>query len=274
MSLKQVAEIFGYDLQDESKFNADEFKSFVDEKYILKDNAVTDEGIKSKIVGKVLGSATTKLGQLYGLTSSQIDGKKIEEVAAMGKAKFEEEIKLLKESAGQNNDDAVKKLSKKLEEREAAFLEVEKALENERVEKQNIAAKLTGELKSVKLNTKVKEIKQGVPFTDEFKNDKLKYAGFEALIGSKYKLDLDENDEPVVTFADGKPVPHPKKTGHHASFADVLAKEAEELGVLKKSNAEPVRTISVIKGGDLETAIAKKVHPNAQKNLEKLRTNS
>ncbi len=270
MSLKKAAEILGYDLKDEADFNADSFKEYVDQHFITREAALKDEEIQSKITGKVLGSITTKVAQTFGLKNSEYQGKKVEEVVALGYEKINGEMAKLKESAGKGDDERVKKLTAELETKQQALEDLEKNLEAERTGRQTDVGNLTTALKQVKLQTKVKEIKSAIPFVDEYHGDEIKQAGFDAIINNNYKVDLDENDNVVVYDKAGKPVKHPTVSSKYAGLDDVLKMEAEKRGLLKKNKVPVTRTLEIQSGEGTRKVDVAKIHPKALKHEQKL----
>lgn len=264
-TVKEIAEIVGLKIDKEEDFKVEDFKSHLDEKYILIENAPKDEKIKGQVVGKILGSLGTNAAQTFGLKSAEVDGKRLEEVFELVKNRHADEVKALKEAAGKP-DKQLEAIQKELEKEKLRALDLEKANTDWESKFNTEIGTRDQKLKSVKLEQKVNAIKSKVNFVDEFATDDLKREGFEAIIAKNYKVDLDEKDELIVTNADGSPVKHPKKSGHFANFQDVLEMVAEEKKLLKKNNAEPAtRKVFVKSGEDGQNVDMNRVHPNARK---------
>lgn len=269
--LKEIAELTNYKLEDEKDFDLAKFKAHLDANYILKENVDKDEELKKKITGQTFGKMYTKLAKDFGLKSSEVDGKPYEEVFALVKSKHEAQINEVKTAAANTPDERVVKLQTELENERTAKTDLEKALEETKANSEKALTEKDGQLKSIKLNTLLEKEFGNVSFVDEYHKDPLKKAGFNAIISQKYRFGLDENDKPIATDAEGKPVKHPKKTGHFAEIADILLMEAENNGLLKKNTAETVtRKIGIRIGGENAEADAKKVHANARKHEQKL----
>jgi len=269
MSLKAIAEVVGFSADDESKITPEAIKQHLDENYILRENAVKDPEIKNKITGAFFGSLGTKAAQTFGLKSSEVKDKPIEEIFELAKTKFENEFKVLKETAGNTDDEKIKGFERTIQAKDASIADLEKALEGKDAEYGAKIGELSGSLKNVKLNTKLEKAFSTVPFTDEYHKDTLKKQGFGAIINSKYKVDIDDADNITVTDLEGKPVKHPKKTGHYASFDDVLVMEAEQNGLLKKNNATTFEKRGVTIGGDTTVVDTSKVNKKALEHAQK-----
>lgn len=269
--LKEIAELTNYKLEDEKDFDITKFKAHLDANYILKENVDKDEELKKKITGQTFGKMYTKLAKDFGLKSSEVDGKPYEEVFALVKSKHEAQINEVKTAAANTPDERVVKLQTELENERTAKADLEQALDKTKSEYETKLVEKEGQLKSVKLNTILEKEYGNIRFVDEYHKEPLKKVGFTALINQKYKFGLDENDKPIATDSEGKPVKHPKKTGHFAEIGDILTMEAEANGLLKKNNAETTtRKIGIRIGGETKEADSKKVHANARKHEAKL----
>lgn len=266
MSLKAAVEIFGYNLEDEKNFNLDDFKKHVDTQYVLKDNVLQDEEVRKKITGNIFGKINTKAAQTFGLKSSEVKEKTIEEIMELAKINYEKQLEEAKASAGSTDDEIVKKLEKELTTYKTKAEQLESGLTEWEQKYNNDITSLKGNLKQTKLQHKLNEIKSGIQFVDDFNTNQITKAGFETLINTKYKVDFDEEkEEIVVTDATGKPVKHPTKTGHFASYADILTMEAEANKLLKKNNGGNVVKKTVEFQQPTAQVPVRKIHPNAIK---------
>lgn len=266
MNLKAATEIFGYNVEDEKNFNLEDFKKHVDTQYVLRDNALQDEDLKKKITGTIFGKINTKAAQIFGLKSSEVKEKTLEEIMETAKANYTNLINEAKSGQGSTDDERVAKLEKELNTYKSKAEQLESGLTEWEQKYNNDTASLKGSLKQTKLQHKLNEIKSGIQFVDDFNTNPITKAGFETLINTKYKVDFDEEkDEVVVTDAGGKPVKHPTKTGHFASYADILAMEAEANKLLKKNNGGTVVKKTVEFQQPTQQATVRKIHPNAIK---------
>ena len=120
LEITDVLASLGIDKKPE-EITADEFKSVVGEKYVLKESVLKDESIKKQITGKVLGTISTNLAKELGLTSGEIKDKTVEEIVGAYKQKVADQITKLEEEGKKGNDKKIEDLLKKQGEFEAAI---------------------------------------------------------------------------------------------------------------------------------------------------------
>ena len=206
IKIEDLLTAVGFNPEDAETVSLDDIKSHVDTKYVLRDNVLKDEEIKKKITGKVLGSITTKAANIFGLKSSDVDGKQLEDVMLLGKTAYETKLTELEQQAGKGNDKKVEELSKTLAQKEAELKLSQDGLKQWEEKYNAETGQWETKLKSYKLNDKVSKVKETLKdkFVDDYFKDTLKQTGFEALIQSKYEFDIDEKDNPIVkSKADG-----------------------------------------------------------------------
>jgi len=247
ITTEQLIEALGYTVEDAEKVTLDDIKTHVDTKFVLRDNVLKDDEIKKKITGKVLGSIGTKAAQIFGLKSSEIDGKPLEEIMNLANVRYASKIEELEANAGKGNDKKVEELTKQLGELSQKAKIAEDGLKQweEKYNAEN--SQWAGKLKEYKLNDKVSKVKQSLQdkFTEDYSKNELVKAGFESHINSTYLFDLDENDNPVVKLkADGSIVKSKKTVGHAATLDEIFLSEMEAKNVLKKNNAKPEKVIT------------------------------
>lgn len=270
LTLKEIGEIVGYQVEADDKFDKEEFVSHLNKSFVSRENVFKDDEIKGQITGKVLGSITTEAARIFSLKSSEIKDKKLEEVLQLGKSKYETELQAAKELAGKGNEDVVKEYTTKIGALEKALQDNQAAWESEKGTYTSQIDQLNGTVKSVKLGVKRNEAFKGVSFVDEYTTDELKRAGFESIINNTYDLDLDENEELVVkSKKDGAPVLSKKNAGKYAPFSEVLTMEAEAKGLLKKNNA-PKEITRPIQSRGLTIEVKSPQAQKAQDNLAKM----
>ena len=119
IKIEDLLTAVGFNPEDAETVSLDDIKSHVDTKYVLRDNVLKDEEIKKKITGKVLGSITTKAANIFGLKSSDVDGKQLEDVMLLGKTAYEAKLTELEQQAGKGNEKKLEELSKTLLQKEA-----------------------------------------------------------------------------------------------------------------------------------------------------------
>lgn len=272
IELKDILSTLSIDA-DVEKLTPEEFKTQVESKYVLRELALKDPDINTKIQGLIYGKANTKAAQTFGLKSSDIDGKKLDEIFSLVKTNYDTQINALTEQASKGNDKKVEELQKQLTEmqstisvKDAGLQEWEKKYATDVTAKENI-------LKDYKLSSAIGKVRENLlpKFSEEYTKNELVKAGFEAHINNTYVFDLDEKDNPIVKLkADGSFVKSKVKAGHIATPDEIFLTEMDLKGVMKKNNAESkkVLTTFAIEGDKGKST----VHPNAQKALERFQT--
>jgi molybdopterin converting factor small subunit len=236
MELKEILEILDISEEVLAAENPQEaFTNAVRAKYLTKDQALNDKDIVSKVSGKFFGPLNTKLKQIGGLTHSEIEGKKIEEIIDMIGEKFTGEITSLKEASTKGNDEKLTALTEELEKHKKTANKYKTDLDALSTTYQEAQNKWTGELKNYKIQTLLNQERSKVPFVDTVKP--IEVEGYNSVISKKYKFDLDEKDNLVVYNESGEPIQNPKKVGSYFSPVDVLTQEAASNGILKQNNA-------------------------------------
>lgn len=202
---------------------------------ILKDPIVAAH--IASTVGKVLGSATTKLKQISGLTESDIKDKKIEELIDLIGERHTSEVTTLKESATKGNDEKLTSLTEELEKQKKAAKKYKEDLESISTTYQKDQENWKGELKNYKIKTLRDQELSKVPFIDNL--TPLQKKGYDITISEKYKLDLDETGEKLVILDDkGEPIQNPKKVGSYFAPSEVFVNEAVSNNIFKQNNSQ------------------------------------
>lgn len=272
VTIKDLAAAVGVEVEDENTLTVEDFTAKVSEKYILKDAALKDEGLRSQMVGKVLGAATTKAAQILGLKASDVEGKKIEEVIELGATNLKSELEKLKADGGKPNDKKVEELTKKLGELEGVVRMKEEGLTTLQSQLDEVTKTSSQKLKDYKLNDKKTKVFSTLvdKFSDDYVKNELVKTGFNSYFDNEYVLDLDEKEESIVVKRkkDGSLVQSKTKAGHAATFEEILLSEADAKGILKKNNGGVQKPITKTNISQEPTG-AIKVHPNAVRNANR-----
>lgn len=265
MSLKELAEVLGYDIKDEATFKIEDFKTHVDKTYVNRESALNDEGILSAARGRLLAPIQRQVTKAYGLTKEETENKPLNELLDIVKGKTDAQIKDLTEKAGKGDDAKVIEWKNKYDTEVIRANDLEKSLGLKETEWNGKNSELLGTIKNGKLNSLTAKAKEGIVFIDDFKTNKLLQTGFETELANKYKVDLDDKGELIVLDAkEGKPIINPKKSGHFLTYGEVVAIEAEAANLIKKNNANPEKkVIKRVLGDGNEKVPTGNVHPNA-----------
>lgn len=241
MDLSKIFEYQGIELGEEATF--DDYKKAFDERYITKENAVKDEGIRTHFMGEATSTHAREIlrtakendieltpdekklpiGDLSRLVlvkkSEKLDSK-IKELES-GSKKPSEELTALKEKYDS--------LSTRLNEELSAKQEVQSLLEK----KENEFVTFQ---KDFKLDQAKESIFNGITYSDNA--DDLRKKGFMATIGEKYRFSLAEDESPIITDVEGNRIKDPNKHGSFLAPQDVLNNELEAAGLAKKVDAD------------------------------------
>lgn len=200
-------------------------------------------------IGKITSTIASKVApalQGFGLDIKADDLKsgriedKLVEFVNKSKELHETKIKELTELNGNGGAEIVKqweekfgKAEKKIQQYELQLKEKDSAIESIKTEftQKEVQRKkdeyFFGTLNQVDLDPEIK--------TKANPKAALTYDGFISTVKSKYKIDLDEKDQFIVTDLEGNPVKDPKKAGTALGLKDVLQLEATQLGIAKKN---------------------------------------
>ena len=246
--------------------NLDEFKGKFNKSFINRNIAVDDDEIKSKVVGKVLGGISTAMKREFELENKDIEGKKVEEILALGVQKTKSKISELEVSIGKTKDETVaewetkaNKFKKEAEEYKGQVSNLSKALDETK-------GGFEKEKKSWAITNKFGEAHKKVvaQFSEETAKDELKLEGFNTLVSKTFDFDVDESGEVIVLDKQGKRVQDSNKIGSFMNIEGALLSLATEKKLLKMNEAgqkvvTPKETVVVSEGNKTF------VHPNATK---------
>lgn len=203
--------------------------------YLLKSEAHEDEDVKGKITGKLLGELTTKAKKLFGFSNEDIKDKHFKDILTEGVESYKTKLTELEEQSTKGGDEVVNKLKTDLEKLKTQANQYKGDLEKVLGEKTELETTFTNKLKQFKVDSVYKEQLSKIPFSEQA-GDVAKL-GFNTLIQSKYKIDLDETENVIVMDEKGQKIPHPQKTGVYLGLGEVLEMEAKKANILKQNNA-------------------------------------
>lgn len=275
ITVKDIGEILGLKDIDETKSTAEEIKAALDEKFVSREYAPKDEKIQKAIFGKRIGEVRTKIKQLGEFDAKELDDVELVPMIEKLDEKYKAQINALKESGTAGKDKRVADLEKLLEDKEKSLKAYKEGLDEKEAKINEITTSYTENLKSYKTNHKLDEIKSKLPFVEDYSKKEVLRTGFESIVKTKFKFNLNEKDELEVFTADGNPIKHPKKTGEFLKPDELLFQVAEEQGLIKKNNApDKNKPVLIIPGfNDKEVngnngQGKSKVHPKARVKAE------
>jgi hypothetical protein len=220
------------DLSEELADKPDELKEKFHELFVARSLADTDEEIASKVVGKRLGAITTLAKREFGLESSEIEGKKVEEILSIGASKFKTKVEELTKAAEGKNPEAAE-WEKKLKAIETEREQFKRMAEEKQSEFEAFKNEATTKEKNLRLNYALTGIKSKIEWSDTA--NEIAKKGFDAHLKEVYSFDLNDKGELIATDANGQPVQNAKKTGF-LTPEEVIKTEALKFNLLKLSN--------------------------------------
>jgi len=271
ITVKDIAGVIGFTIEDEEKLNVEDLTKFIDEKFVAREHATKDQKIIDSVFGKTVGSLRTKIKQLGEFDAKEIEGAKIEDLLEKFNEKKNAQIEELKTKGKDGNDKKLNDLIAELDKEKLSKSELKKALEEKETYIQTKESEFGNTFKSYKINDKVSKIKSSLNFIDDFQKKEVLKTGFDALVNSKYKFELNDKDEVEIFTADGSHIKNPKKAGEFLKPEEVLLIEAELQGLIKKNNAGNEKKTIFVPGTDEgNQQIKSKVHPAARRNAERV----
>lgn len=215
----------------------DEVKGKFHEQFVARAIADSDEEIVNKITGKRMGVLTNLAKREFGLESSEIEGKKFEELITIASKKTKAQIEELKAAAEGKNPDA-KEWETKIKAAQTERDQFKKMAEEKDREFGEFKQTAEQEKKGLKLGFALTGIKSKIEWS-ETANDLAK-KGFDAHINENYKFDFDESGNLLAFDKSGNKVENSKKTGF-LTPDEVYKAEAAKHGLLKLANPNPVK---------------------------------
>lgn len=235
MELKQILEVVGYEGKPE-ELTEEKLRAHMMHSFVGKSVAHEIPEIQERITGTFFRKFNTRLKQTFGLTESEIEGKKVEDILDYTKNKYQTELDALREAGKSGKDKQVADLMKQLEEKDKSMNDYKTKLEQTAQEYENFKKQSDDTIREAQIRFHLKDFKGKIPFIDGI--TEVQRTGFDALISNKYQFDL-ENDQLVVKTKDGHRID--SKRGAAGKFADpleIFEIEAAQNGLLKKNSTE------------------------------------
>lgn len=239
MELKDILSYQGIELKEDATI--DDYKAAFDGVFVRLDQAAEHPDVKKANVGEATRKYATELKRTakeHGIELSKEETEMpVDELARLVTSKVQESnssiIEELKSKAGKPSE-ALEKITSDYEKLQA------KLADEERV-KAELAEKLTNKEKefttfekNYKLNDNKKSLMSEAESFLSSNADPLRKKGYFSTVNEKYKMDLDENGEFLITNEKGERIPDPSKHGAWLAPIEVLKNEAKELGIYKE----------------------------------------
>jgi hypothetical protein len=216
-------------IDPETTESIDVAKDLFGNDFIRKNEAIKDEAIISKVVGSRLGSLQTEAirefkGMGVEFEPEEIKGKKLEDILKIGSSKVKNQFEEIKKTSG-GGDEAVKAWEKKYEQQTKKLAETTGLVGTLQKQFEDLDLSVKTEKRNSKITDYKKESIKEIKLKSDL--DELTLIGFNSKLNSKYKIELDEDENPfVVELSTNARVASKKKAGAFADFGEVFEMEA------------------------------------------------
>lgn len=262
----------------------EEFKSSFQDKYLLRENAHRDEKVIEKFSGHFWGAQETKLKQIFKNESIELSDEDLAEIQkkpkdrneamvaiALNKLKgnYINQIEELNKKVGQSDEQATKDLNEKIAKLEKERNDIKAAWKSTANEFDAFKVESATKMKQNEINLRLGEEKKRLKFKQNL--SPAEQAGFDAIVASKLKFDLDETTREVKPFTiTGESIKSKVKAGDFASLGEALQDIVNEIGLgetnphgNKQVNMQREKTVINNPSGETKVWGERKIHPRA-----------
>jgi hypothetical protein len=246
MELKDILTYVGIEAE-----NIGDFKKKFDETYLRKENALDWDKLNAEI-GKVKGGIETAIkrqAKAFGVEfqPEELKDKKVEEIIEITLKKITENadaaLKAVKEESKKAKPQEVQELLEKLNKLTDKANQYEQINADLKKQMEQKEAEFNNSIKSIKKNLQLENLWGSIKFRSDV--DPLQIKGFKADINEKYKFDLNEKEDLVITDLDGKFIPSSAKHGAIKTPAEVITELAAAAKILSVNKDEGRRVWGV-----------------------------
>ncbi len=218
----------------------DQFKEQFQSKFVLKDNAHKDPEIINQISGKVLGSEMTNLKRMFkseGIEFNEDEFKEIkknEEMVALAlnklKGGYINQIEETKKMSGVGIDEKVKEYTERISKLEKERQEIKNAWKDTADQFEKYKVDVASNMKHKEISFKVSKAKETLKFRPKL--NEAERHGFEAILNTRLKFDLDESTGQLITMnANGERIKSKIKAGDFMPPEEAMQDIINELGL-------------------------------------------
>lgn len=267
MEKQELLKKLGYEGDPESQ---QEIESFLSKEIIHARIAQEHPAVKELLVrervkteGKIKGSAETAIKRTFrdqfgvDLSDDELQDMKLDDLLGEASARIKDKISSLEAQKGGASAEEIDKLQKEIDKYKGKLSEQQGLFEKTRQQLEEKEKEFAGFRTNLTKSQRVDKAWEAVKLVD----DRYKVKGFRAEFAEKYQVELAEEgdnskDGLIIKDAQGNRV---TMGNDYATLAELLAKEASEAGVLKKS--EPAggrKPISTDKLNDMPEHLRKR----------------
>lgn len=241
MELSEILKYQGIELGEDATI--EDYKAAFDERYLTKENALQSDAIRNHFMGEATYTHARELIRAAKENDIELtpDEKKLpigdlSRLVVAKKSEFwDSKVKELEKGSKKPSEElnAIKEKYESLNTRYNEELNAKKELQQLVEEKEN---QFTTFKKDFKLNQAKNDIFGSLKYSDNA-NDLLK-KGFMATVNEKYKIQLGDDESPIITDVEGNRIKDPNKHGSFLDPVSVLTNELNEAGLGKVVESE------------------------------------
>lgn len=232
--------------------------------YITKEDAKKDKDLSKYFYNENRITFKVLLEEQFGVDLKEVAGAK--EAAKLIKDKVDADILALKAGQGEPSKE-VEALQKKLDDAVKELSLSKEGLSTLKTQLEQKESEFAETQKNWIKDQKLKQLWESPEIKISETKDEFWLKGFKSELTSKYKFDLDENNEAIVTDKDGNLIQSTANVGAKKTPLEVIVAELEAAGGLRKSNVDPKKPIVTV-----QTSVASEagqnvrpIHPNAKR---------
>lgn len=241
MELNDILKYQGIELGEDATI--EDYKAAFDAQYLKKENAIKDEEIRNHFMGEATANHARELLRTAKQNEIELtpDEKKLpigdlsRLIVAKKSELFDAKLSEIEKTKSKPSEElnSIKEKYETLSTRYNEELNAKKELQQLVEEKEN---QFTTFKKEFKLNQAKDSIFGSLKYSDNA-NDLLK-KGFMATVNEKYKIQLDDEENPIITDVEGNRIKDPNKHGSFLDPVSVLSNELNQAGLGKVVEAE------------------------------------
>lgn len=234
IDLKQLNEFAGIEAE-----NFDQFKEQFQSKFVLKENVIKDPELTEKLTGKILGSQMTKIRQMFkeeGIEFSEEETKTIkknEELLVLGMSKLKggyiNQLEDVKKSSTIGTDQRLQEYEAKLAKIEKEKNDIKAAWKSTGEEFERYKVDIANSIKGKEIEFRLAKAKESLKLRPKI--NEAEKAGFEAILRSRLKFDMDESGQLVTMNANGERIKSKVKAGDFMPAEEAMQDIINELGL-------------------------------------------
>lgn len=240
MEAKDLLDFLGLD--PEQVKDIDTFKGEFGKKYFTEKQIHSDKELLGRFTGKTMQKVTKAMLDHARELELDVEDLKadtpedtIKAITGKLSAHYGKQIEDVKSQVGKSGEEAIKPWQEKVS-------KFEQALNDEKKAKKEIAEQFEGykktaadQIKATRIDYFKKDLMTSIGYDPTVMKDDLKRKGWESHVAENFRFDFDEHDQPIITDKTGAKIKNPKKADEWLAPKDVLAAEAEKLGLLPKN---------------------------------------